>query len=33
MLHHYSGLWVLDFSDPYAFPKPGNPRKSILIIS
>jgi hypothetical protein len=41
MSHHYSGPDFgfprgdarLDFSDLYAFPKPGDPRKSILIMN
>ena len=41
MSHHYSGPDFgfprgdarLDFTDPYAFPKPGDPRKSILIMN
>jgi hypothetical protein len=41
MSHHYSGPDVgfprgdarLDFTDLYAFPKPGDPRKSILIMN
>src|SRR5579883_2590168 len=40
MSHHYSGPNVgfprgdarLDFTDLYAFPKPGDPSKSILIM-
>ena len=40
MSHHYSGPDYgfphgdarLDFTDLYAFPKPGDPAKSILII-
>src|SRR5712691_284852 len=41
MSHHYSGPNVgfpggdarLDFTDLYAFPKPGDPSKSILIMN
>src|SRR4029077_7799235 len=41
MSHHYSGPDFgfprgdarLDFTDLYAFPKPGDPRKSILIMN
>jgi hypothetical protein len=41
MSHHYSGLNLafpggdarLDFTDLYAFPKPGDPKKSILIMN
>ncbi len=41
MSHHYSGLNLgfpggdarLDFTDLYAFPKPGDPSKSILIMN
>ena len=41
MSHHYSGLNLgfpggdarLDFTDLYAFPKPGDPGKSILIMN
>ena len=41
MSHHYSGPDFgfprgdarLDLTDLYAFPKPGDPRKSILIIN
>ena len=40
MSHHYSGPNFgfprgdarLDFTDLYAFPKPGDPSKSILIV-
>jgi Domain of unknown function (DUF4331) len=41
MSHHYSGPDFgfprgdarLDFTDLYAFPKPGDPRKSILVMN
>jgi hypothetical protein len=41
MSHHYSGPTFafprgdarLDFTDLYAFPKPGDPNKSILIMN
>src|SRR4029077_12847379 len=41
MSHHYSGADLgfpggdarLDFTDLYAFPKPGDPSKSILIMN